>query len=83
MFEEESSYAIMLNELYVVGASIAAMALQMKAANFAMQDLNRLADLCTRTKCAKELRSNPRKTAFASSWNKSKLACAHVSHMKV
>ena len=47
LFEYDSSYAIVLNKLYVVGASIAIMALQLKVANFALQDLGRLAGLCT------------------------------------
>ena len=45
LFEDDSSYAIVLNEVYVVGASIAIMALQLKVANFALQDLGRLAGL--------------------------------------
>ena len=64
LFEHDSSYAIVLNEVYVVGASIAIMVLQLKVANFALQDLGRLAGLCTTTKSAKDFRSNPKAKTF-------------------
>ena len=83
LFEHDSSYAIVLNEVYVVGASIAIMALHLKVANFALQDWGRLAGLCTTTKSAKDFRSNPKAKTFASWRNQSRLACAHVSQMQM
>ena len=83
LFEDDSSYAIILNELYVVGASIAIMALLLKVANSALQDLGRLAGLCTTTKSAKDFWSNPKAKTFASWWNQSRLARAHVSQMQM
>ena len=83
LFEHDSSYAIVLNEVYVVGASIAIMALQLKVANFALQDWGRLAGLCTTTKSAKDFRSNPKAKTFASWRNQSRLARALVSQMQM
>ena len=83
LFEHDSSYAIVLNEVYVVGASIAIMALQLKVAIFALQDLGRLAGLCTTTKSAKDFRSNPKSKTFASWWYQSRLDRAHVSQMQM
>ena len=83
LFENHSSYAIVLNKLYVVGASIAIMALQLKVANFALQDLGQLAGLCTTTKSSKDFRSNPKAKTFASWWNQSRLAHAHISQMQM